>query len=162
MNTQALPLEDIITPDAISWWPLAWGWWAALLLALLALGLATWFLLRYFKQRRAQRQALALLASSTQSLTHNELYAALNTWLKLQARAAYPHALNLHGQAWIDFLNHSAGQELFNGSYAQALAQGVYQPLSSELVPTVNSQELLALAQAWLSASKALKGGRHV
>ena len=28
---QALPLRDIQLPDAVSWWPLAMGWWLLLL-----------------------------------------------------------------------------------------------------------------------------------
>lgn len=33
-NTNMPTLRDIHLPDAVSWWPLAWGWWLCLILLL--------------------------------------------------------------------------------------------------------------------------------
>ena len=30
MDPQQIPLRDLHLPDAISWWPLAPGWWLAI------------------------------------------------------------------------------------------------------------------------------------
>lgn len=158
MNTQPLPLADIITPEAIHWWPLAWGWWV--LFAVVGGALAAILVVAYkcYQQQQKQQQALALLTSSTTALNGQALYSAVNTWLKIQARPAYPQALSLHGSAWVEFLNHSAGSRLFSDDAARALSEGVYRPLELELSAT----ELQHLAQQWLKLSKALNGGRDV
>ena len=36
MDPEQIPLRDLHLPDAISWWPLAPGWWIVLGLALIA------------------------------------------------------------------------------------------------------------------------------
>src|SRR5690554_848003 len=104
------------------------------------------------KTLHAQKQ----LASSTHALKDTDLYIAINTWLKIQAQEAYPFAPSLHGDAWVEFLNKSAGKTIFTGQQAQALSQGLYQKNSIEC----SSNELIQSALLWLKLSKALNGGR--
>ena len=43
----SLPLRDIHLPDPVSWWPLAPGWWALLLLLVIFVLSTTYFIRRY-------------------------------------------------------------------------------------------------------------------
>lgn len=61
-------LKDISTPEQISQFPIALGWW--LLLALLLLSLLTFFLKlkQYKKVRKNQRKAIAQITKNTEKL----------------------------------------------------------------------------------------------
>lgn len=156
MNQQTLPLEDIILPTAVGLWPLAWGWWLLIVISIAAvIGLILWLIKRVKLQRKIQ-QAEKHLISSTQTLSDHQLYSAINTWLKVQAQETYPFAKSLHGDAWIEFLNSSAGKAIFTDQQAQALSQGLYQKETVQC----DTNELLKNAQLWLKLSKALEGGR--
>ena len=48
IDPSEIPLRDIHLPDAISWWPLAFGWWLALFLVI-ALAAGLWW---YFRKPR--------------------------------------------------------------------------------------------------------------
>lgn len=55
-------LRDIHLPPSPSWWPLAPGWWFLIvlaLLALLAMGLAIWWLRRQRRRHAEEKQVLA-------------------------------------------------------------------------------------------------------
>lgn len=156
MNQPTLPLEDIILPTAVGFWPLAWGWWLLIVISLATVIGLSIFLVKHIKLKRKTQHAENLLISSTHALSHIELYIAVNTWLKIQAQAAYPFAQSLHGDAWVQFLNSSAGQPVFTGKQAQALSQGLYQKDSAQC----DAHELLQHALLWLKLSKALNGGR--
>jgi|SRR5690554_989356 len=156
MNQQTLPLEDIILPPAVGLWPLAWGWWLLIVISTATLiGLTVW-LVKRIRLKRKTLHAQKQLASSTHALKDTDLYIAINTWLKIQAQEAYPFAPSLHGDAWVEFLNKSAGKTIFTGQQAQALSQGLYQKNSIEC----SSNELIQSALLWLKLSKALNGGR--
>ena len=114
-------LQPTIAPPPVSWWPLAPGWWALLvLLPLLLWGL--WYLRRYLPQRRQAVQtqeqpldplrqaALAELARLVRP--YNGQHAGpwlqqLNALLKRLARAHYPNDNShvLSGRAWLAFLD---------------------------------------------------------
>ena len=153
MNDQ-LPLEDIILPPAVSAWPPAPGWWLLGLLLLTALLLLLVWAWRHWQYRRRLQRALHQL-QRCRSAQGPELCRLVNEWLKQQARTRFPEALVLHGEDWVNFLNHSAGRSLFQGEPARALASGIYQPDTDP-----DADELLRLAGQWLQASRALKGVR--
>ena len=114
-------LQPTIAPPPVSWWPLAPGWWALLvLLPLLLWGL--WYLRRYLPQRRQAVQtqeqpldplrqaALAELARLVRP--YDDQHAGpwlqqLNALLKRLARAHYPNDNShvLSGRAWLAFLD---------------------------------------------------------
>ena len=157
MNQQPLPLDDIILPAAVSYWPLAWGWWLAIVTAItLILGLSFW-LVKHLHYKRHLKDATEALEHTTDSLQGAELFIAVNTWLKTQAAAAFPQAQSLYGDAWIEFLNSSAGKVLFIDEQALALSQGIYQPIRINC----DANALKKNALLWLTLSRALKGGRE-
>jgi hypothetical protein len=118
------PLEQLqptIAPPPVSWWPLAPGWWALLvLLPLLLWGL--WYLRRYLPQRQQQkmhseqpldplRQAalveLARLVRPYDGQHAGPWLQQLNALLKRLARVDYPtdNSHVLSGRAWLAFLD---------------------------------------------------------
>lgn len=156
MNPQTLPLEDIILPPTVGFWPLAWGWWLLIVILIATvIGLSVW-LIKQARLHKRIKQAEKRLISSTHTLDSTELYIAVNTWLKIQAQESYPFAQSLHGEAWINFLNSSAGKTVFADEQVRALSQGLYQQDSVEC----DTNELIKSARLWLKLSKALDGGR--
>lgn len=158
MNNPSLPLEDIILPNTVSFWPLAWGWWLLIITSTAALSILVWWLFKRLKRKRKQQQAERLLLESTRGLTRTELFIAVNTWLKIQASATYPQAHSLYGDAWINFLNESAQHTVFSSEQARALSQGIYQPQATESSAACQPTELRKSALLWLKLSKALHG----
>lgn len=160
MQANGLALEDIILPPAISWWPLAWGWWALIILSIIAVGTATYLLMRWLNKRKQLRLAVQLLEETTANLQDSALYAALNTWLKIQLQDSHPQVLHLHGQAWADCLQASTQTKIFSDSLLHALSQGLYQPSPI----SVSRAECLQAATLWLSTKKRISttnGGQH-
>lgn len=160
MNKPSLPLEDIILPSAISFWPLAWGWWLLIIVFCVVVTVLGLWLSKHLKLKRKQQKAERLLFTSTQNLTGTKLFIALNTWLKIQASDAYPQAQSLYGKEWISFLNESANQSVFSDQQTQALSQGLYQSKTQESSIECEASELQKSALLWLKLSKALNGGR--
>lgn len=99
-------LRDIHLPEAVSWWPLAPGWWVlgALLIAGLAYtGHFFWQRHHAFTYRRQALQQIKQLPTNSQHQRMTALFAIL----KRVAVSAYP-ALNLSSRSqveFIDFLN---------------------------------------------------------
>ncbi|GAA5523465.1 hypothetical protein Maes01_00010 [Microbulbifer aestuariivivens] len=104
-------LRDIHTPDPISWWPPAPGWWllAALLLA------ALYFLFRWLKQRKLRwsrnryRKEAERLLQAVDTRQANAAQ-AINEILKRVAVTSFGRAScgNLTGEAWVEFLSATA------------------------------------------------------
>lgn len=116
----ALELEPLIAPPAVSWWPLAPGWWflAALLLSLVLLvRLRPWQ--RWMQKEAAtaepsldpQRQAalveLAQLSKPYGDQPASQWLQQINALLKRLCRIRYPddHPHTLSGRAWLAFLD---------------------------------------------------------
>ncbi|TNF57892.1 MAG: DUF4381 domain-containing protein [Burkholderiales bacterium] len=113
-----MPLADILLPPSSLWWPLAPGWWLVLGIAVLALLLVR---LRLLSPQR--RLALAELRHiRRQRLQGHELAVALSALLKRAARARDPQVVNLHGQAWFDYLQKGAD------GFAPEMLRAVYDP----------------------------------
>src|SRR5690554_2718508 len=102
MNQQPLPLGDIILPAAVSYWPLAWGWWLAIVIAITRILWLRCWIVKHLVYKRHQNGATEALEHATNSLQGAELFIAVNTRLKTQAAAAFPHAQSLYSYAWIE------------------------------------------------------------
>lgn len=104
-------LRDIHLPEAISFWPLAPGWWVLAAIAVgLAVGLAGW--LRHRRRASWQEAAAAELdaieASFAAGGNPTELAAALSALLRRAALARFrgESVAPLHGEAWVALLCH--------------------------------------------------------
>ena len=130
-------LKDIHLPEAISWWPLALGWWIAGIVSLAGLFIGVRFGLSYFFNQRYRRQALAQLKNIAHSDQRQRLIELLYL-LKQVATSAYPgrNLASLSHQEFIQFLQNSTNKALFSELPAnwEQLLYAKQQSVTSELV----------------------------
>lgn len=141
-------LHNIVVPADVSMWPPAFAWWvlAALLLALLVLGLIT------FLQRRRialyRREAHAEL-DHFPDLPAPALAQKVSALLKRAALTAYPddrHRIaGLFGADWVWFLNHTCRKPIFSEDSAKILAGDCYRA-----EPTIDAARLKQQAAQWV------------
>lgn len=150
MNPEAaLELRDIHLPDAVSWWPLAWGWWMlfVLLLVLCCVGIFLW--LKRRKQQAPIRQALQTLTQLEQELATKpqKLMAETSALLRRVAITRFERedVAGLTGQAWLNFLNQTAPKPLFISEQDKRLL--TEQPYQTS---APFSQEFLAKVRVWI------------
>ena len=142
-------LRDIHLPNAIDWWPLAYGWWLLIALACLSLCAAVVFYLRYRRANRYRQAAITEINTLFQQETDPAtLLAQTSALLKRAAMQKFGRQCNqLHGQQWLDFLlQHSRCSDTEQLS-AMCLAQ--YQA-----TPTIDAAALKTQAQLWLKGHK--------
>lgn len=111
MNENALPLRDLHLPDAIGWWPLAPGWWAALAIVVAVLCYFAWRLYRRWLFHAPRRFALRELARlEAEYLEHRNpvtLGKQLSELLRrgMLAYAPREEVAGLTGEAWLAWLD---------------------------------------------------------
>lgn len=125
LSQPELTIRDIQLPDAISWWPLAWGWWALLaaMIVLIFLGLAlTKYLALKKEQRLAPEPIRPILQREVIAIHHMYHKNKDDTWLVqqlaqvlrktvlLESSEAKKNSLaGLIGVDWLHVLNHHFG-----------------------------------------------------
>lgn len=143
--TPSLPLDDIILPSAVSWWPLSYGWWLLLALILAASVLLGIGLFRRWRRHRLLEQQRLQLLQQCAGLSGAACATAVSAWLKMQLKTQHPEACALHGVAWLDYLNRHSQQPYFIGELAAALSTGLYQSQT----PPFDEQALQQAALCW-------------
>ncbi|RUO25237.1 DUF4381 domain-containing protein [Aliidiomarina minuta] len=100
MKSMQLPLHDIVEASEVSWWPLAWGWWALILLFLSTIIFIAYYWTKRYLRLRAKRAALVQINHSGNSLSE------LNLLTKRAALAYFPRQqiAPLQGRAWFEFM----------------------------------------------------------
>lgn len=106
-------MADVISPEGVSWWPLAIGWWALLILAIVLVSVtALWIIQRYKKQYyRKQAKRLVEGIYTHKEMTTQQRAVQMMLALKRIFFTAYPekrknHA-GIYGSDWFDFLTAS-------------------------------------------------------
>ena len=93
-------LADIVQPDAVSIWPLAWGYWLVVVLGLGLIGFGIFTILSYRTKRKAKREALQSLANLDRK---NEHYAH-NVQVLMKTLCAHYlpsySSYQMHGEKW--------------------------------------------------------------
>lgn len=159
-------LNDITTPDSVSAWPLAWGWWVALFMVITLMVFAIVQSVRHYKKRYVLRLAKAELAN----MTADEVSAPgqYNALLKRVAIAYTSRTLvaNLHGNAWHQFLTDALQPKNRQADFDNALkqlTQNLYDPSM-----TID-KEAASIAEYWLQNVSLTRlqrshtdGGEHV
>ena len=144
-------LKDIHLPDAVSWWPLAPGWWILLVLFLLMLAIALYLYIRSQRKSRQEiiiEQALQLFDNlQASSLNPKTLIMELSELLRRTAISLYGREsiANLAGKNWLLFLNDYGSTKAFTEGVGQALADQPYRPEVD-----YHRQALLGLTHDWL------------
>lgn len=150
MNPENLmaALAPLREPDAISWWPLAWGWWVILgLLAAIVVWALVW-LIRRHQRNRYRREGLKSLK---RALDQGDMtLSQLNQLLKIIALQAWPQdaVAELHGTQWIAFLTATNPKIAKAGTNDEGLdqLQDVYRRPEAAV-----SQHLADAAQGWIA-----------
>jgi hypothetical protein len=144
-------LKDIHLPSAVSWWPLAPGWWILLALFLVMLVLVIYL---YIRSQRKTSQEIIIEQSlqifyqlQQQSLTPKILIMELSELLRRTAISLYgrDEVANLAGDDWLRFLNKHGSTKAFTEGVGRALAEQPYRPNVD-----YNRDALLGLTNDWL------------
>lgn len=100
-------LNDIHTPEGVSYWPLDWGWWLVIAIATVIFAAIIVVWVRKYRHARARRMARAELATITADT--DEWPARLNAILKRTALAYCPreYVASLYGEQWQQFLKNA-------------------------------------------------------
>ena len=146
-------LNDIVVPEAVSWWPPAPGWYVVAILVSIALVIGAWKGWHTRQTRRYRRQAIAELHALRESQNGPRTAAAqILILLKRTALAAYPReqVAGLSGDRWWAFLDHTSGDTTFVTNLGPRIANLAY---GSELQGHADDQLLDSLfkaAERWM------------
>ncbi|MGH1485942.1 MAG: DUF4381 domain-containing protein [Cellvibrionaceae bacterium] len=152
MEKNTLPLDDIITPQTISLWPLAPAWWIFLIAIITTIFISFLLFKRYIKKWAYRKEALALTKQYHKqwkaSNNHSEFCQHLLTTLKRTAMTAYPSQSieTLYGKQWIELLNNQV-KKPFDETLTHTICYGQYQ---KELIDT-ELDKLYQQCQYWIN-----------
>lgn len=129
-----LVLEEIITPDAPSMFPLAYGWYLLALIIVVTLALLVLGLYVFYRRTKIERAAKKQFSQSLKTFINDaddQAYIRRNLKIIKQVCALkQPQALSLSGQELAQFLNQS--KPCFSDASIFALTQGLYQKPKEE------------------------------
>jgi len=150
-----LPLRDIHLPDAISWWPLAFGWWLLpLLIILCALGIYLFLKIKKQKAKMAYRKFALNELNKIKSEFKNqqnslELIRAISALLRRIALSYLPRETiaSLTGEPWVKQLNQLGSEQVFNNEFALLLEKAPYMKHAD-----FDASEILSLCEQWIKS----------
>ncbi|MEM6279633.1 MAG: DUF4381 domain-containing protein [Verrucomicrobiota bacterium] len=133
-------LHDVVSPAAVSWWPLASGWYFVGAFVLIALVWQGWRRWRSWRASAYRRAALEELAEA-----HSSLDVATILRRTALAVAEREEVADRSGSAWIEWLEAALPGSLEAGVREQ-LVEGIYRSRSD----TSASEPLRAYAARWI------------
>jgi uncharacterized protein DUF4381 len=158
----SLPLRDIHLPDPVSWWPLAPGWWALLLLLVSAVLLTAYFIRRY---RNHKISALYLANQELERIKtdfninqdKSNLVKELSELIRRLSISIFPReeSAGLTGEEWLKFLDQYSAKNEFDNGIGRVLIEAPYQA-----DPEFNSNELIGLVSTWIETVAKGKGNK--
>ena len=150
MDTSLEQLKDIHLPEAVSYWPLALGWWLLIGIFLLVLIILVWRTFKQLNKHRAKWFALRKLKQLEQAYDHQQdkVYIAqeLSVLLHRVALAFYTRkqVAGLTGTDWLNFLDEDFSDNPFI-TQGQALMTAPYRKeINDDLKP------VFTLCQRWI------------
>jgi hypothetical protein len=156
-------LADIHLPGAVSWWPLALGWW--ILLAIIMAGIA-WSIVLWLKQRHRKQLLQGAIdeldvawrryLAKTADYKHNrercgkeavKLLNGINAVLRRVALVHYPaeDIAGLTGNQWLAFLDSCDNSSHFSSKTGKVLGDALYRATYDE-----DPAPVYRLAKAWI------------
>ncbi|WP_105901727.1 DUF4381 domain-containing protein [Vibrio gangliei] len=161
----SLPLAPLHLPAEPGFWPLAWGWWACLALALLIFIVAIVLIKRRKKRHLAKKTALRLLVQNAARQKGKKKVATANDLLRQVCLSYYPRPMlaSLHGERWYAFLDeqHPSKKANFQSNQLQwqtALYQK--QPVADEVADALYLQVETWITQALPPSKKQIKAAQ--
>ncbi|MEZ8466554.1 DUF4381 domain-containing protein [Vibrio splendidus] len=158
---QPLDLSPVIAPDAPTWWPLAWGWWAVIITAIFLIALVFFILKRRKNNQQAKQEALSYFSNSQ---SQDGLSPSKAQDIVRQAALSYfprEKIAGLSGDDWLKFLDAQLAKPLFAAKQSQ-WQQALYQDaalMNDEQKKA--QQQLVNDCETWLRKALPPKRGRY-
>ena len=139
MDPEQIPLRDLHLPDAVSWWPLAPGWWVLIALALIGLAflVRAWLKIRArgAARRYALRQLNEIVAEYEERKNPVEFGVQLSELLRRTMLAYAPRldVAGLTGDAWLERLDEGLAQPVFTSGPGRQILELPYRRPDAEL-----------------------------
>lgn len=152
-QTIDIPIRDIHLPEAISWWPLAIGWWIVIALVLCALMLLYVYITKLNKPT-LKRKAKAKIASIEKKFVETQNPVLCVSEISMFFRQVVitdnneKNVAGLTGQSWLEWLDKSLKEPEFSQGPGQLLINGPYQ----QNVNKNDVDQLLKLCHKWVNA----------
>jgi hypothetical protein len=111
MDPEQIPLRELHLPEPVGWWPLAWGWWVLIAIALFGMAYLVLRAWRRWRANRPRRIALQQLGKVQAAYRGGVDAVALSKQLsQLLRRAMLAYAprdevAGLTGQRWLEWLD---------------------------------------------------------
>jgi hypothetical protein len=146
-------LKELPLPEPVSWWPQTTGWYYLAVLILIVFVWTIWRLWRNYQRNAYRRNGLKQLDGfwvDPNGLTE------LPFLLRRSALQAAPRSrvAGLRGADWIDWLNESAGQNLFNESDADLLDTLAYAGQQDFDFNTNSTRHLMKASRIWMGSHR--------
>ncbi|CDT76434.1 conserved hypothetical protein [Vibrio coralliirubri] len=158
---QPLDLSPVIAPDAPTWWPLAWGWWAVVITAIALIALVFSILKRRKNNQQAKQEALSYFSNSQ---SQDGLSPSKAQDIVRQAALSYlprEKIAGLSGNDWLEFLDAQLAKPLFVAKQSQ-WQQALYQDaalMNNEQKKA--QQQLVNDCETWLRKALPPKRGLY-
>lgn len=155
MSSLMEQLHDIEGLDAMSFWPLAIGWWVAIAFAMVALACAFCLLIRRLNYLRSwKRDVFKKLDSLERNLspsTSGETVAYLSEYLRRIAIRRFPRkeCAGLVGDTWLKWLKTHDPKQFDWTEKGKLLIEVPYAPLHIDL-PVQQVKELIQAVRFWV------------
>lgn len=151
-------IDEIIVPNAISWWPSAPGWQVLGVILLVGLLIqATRWAKRWWRNRY-RREALRQL-EQVQHKAGGQLQsvvALLPHYIKVTALQAYPRqdVASLTGHDWLAFLDAHYSGSSFSDGIGKKLLSVAYLPQERWQLNDEDSYKLIKMTRQWIAKHK--------
>lgn len=146
-------LKDIHLPDAIGWWPPAFGWWLLLILVLVVILLVLISVRKRWERmapyRAAMKEFERIAADYQLQKNPVKLSQQLSILLRRIAISIMPRkeVAGLTGELWLEYLDKLSGQTILCSDTGRQLLQAPYRAGA-----TVDGDALLAVCKQWIVA----------
>lgn len=146
-----LPLRDIHLPNAISWWPLAPGWWLLFALLILVIVLAV-LCVRYALKPTVKRRAVQeLMAIENAFHAHGDAVYCLSEISLFLRRTVLrqkhsEQTAGLTGVRWLNFLDKPLDSPEFSCGVGKILIKAPYRSYADK----EDAVQLLQLCRKWV------------
>lgn len=148
-------IDEIMLPEAVSWWPTAPGWKAlAIIIVILLLFMCVHWMKRWWRnryRREALRQLMQVQHHAGKQL--QEVVAVLPYYLKVTALQAYPRqdVASLSGENWLAFLDKQYSGTAFSEGIGRKLLAVAYLPQEQWQLSEKDSEALISMSRLWIS-----------
>ena len=140
-------LRDIHTPSAVSWWPLAFGWWLLIAVVVCVVIVSMIALIKYRRKTAYRKIAISELdkhfANWQLDKSNSRYLQAANALLKRVCSHIEDntgsHSTSLSSEAWVAHLNAYAKTDFSTASSA-AIAEQVYQQSPSSDIDHIHHE----------------------